>query len=43
VTDERYARSDTSVTGQILRLLSTNPDAVVVGGSGTGAALPHVT
>ena len=43
VTDERYARSDTSVTGQILRLLSANPDAVVVGGSGTGAALPHVT
>ena len=43
VTDERYARSDTSVTGQILRLMSANPDAVVVGGSGTGAALPHVT
>ena len=43
VTDERYGRSDTSVTGQILRLLSANPDAVVVGGSGTGAALPHVT
>jgi branched-chain amino acid transport system substrate-binding protein len=43
VTDERYARADTSVTGQILRLLSANPDAVVVGGSGTGAALPHVT
>jgi branched-chain amino acid transport system substrate-binding protein len=42
VTDERYARADTSVTGQILRLLSKNPDAVVVGGSGTGAALPHV-
>jgi branched-chain amino acid transport system substrate-binding protein len=43
VTDERYARSDTSVTGQVLRLLSTNPDAIVIGGSGTGAALPHVT
>ena len=43
VTDERYARSDTSVTGQVLRLMSTNPDAIVVGGSGTGAALPHVT
>ena len=42
VTDERYARADTSVTGQVLRLLSKNPDAVVVGGSGTGAALPHV-
>ena len=42
VTDERYARADTSVTGQVLRLLSKNPDAVIVGGSGTGAALPHV-
>jgi branched-chain amino acid transport system substrate-binding protein len=42
VTDERYARSDTSVTGQVLRLMSANPDAIVVGGSGTGAALPHV-
>ena len=42
VTNERYARADTSVTGQVLRLMSANPDAVVVGGSGTGAALPHV-
>lgn len=42
VTNERYARADTSVTGQTLRLISANPDAVVVGGSGTGGALPHV-
>lgn len=42
VTNERYARADTSVTGQVLRILSANPDAVVVGGSGTGGALPHV-
>jgi branched-chain amino acid transport system substrate-binding protein len=42
VTNERYARADTSVTGQILRIISVNPDAVVVGGSGTGGALPHV-
>ena len=42
VTNERYARADTSVTGQILRIMSANPDAVVVGGSGTGGALPHV-
>ena len=42
VTNERYARADTSVTGQVLRLISANPDAVVVGGSGTGGALPHV-
>jgi branched-chain amino acid transport system substrate-binding protein len=43
VASERYQRTDTSVTGQILRLMSSNPDAIVVGGSGTGAALPHVT
>jgi branched-chain amino acid transport system substrate-binding protein len=42
VTNERYARADTSVTGQALRLIAANPDAVVVGGSGTGGALPHV-
>ena len=42
VTNERYARADTSVTGQVLKILSAKPDAVVVGGSGTGGALPHV-
>ena len=42
VTDERYARADTSVTGQVLKIMAANPDAVVVGGSGTGGALPHV-
>lgn len=42
VTNERYARADTSVTGQVLKLIAANPDAVVVGGSGTGGALPHV-
>ena len=42
VTNERYARADTSVTGQVLKVIASNPDAVVVGGSGTGAALPHI-
>ncbi|HJT61180.1 MAG TPA: ABC transporter substrate-binding protein [Burkholderiales bacterium] len=42
VTNERYARADTSVTGQVLKIIAANPDAVVVGGSGTGAALPHI-
>ncbi|MFN0301360.1 MAG: ABC transporter substrate-binding protein [Burkholderiales bacterium] len=42
VTNERYARADTSVTGQVLKLLAAKPDAVVVGGSGTGGALPHI-
>lgn len=42
VTNERYARADTSVTGQVIKVLAANPDAVVVGGSGTGGALPHI-
>jgi branched-chain amino acid transport system substrate-binding protein len=42
VTDERYARADTSVTGQVIKILAANPDAVVVGGSGTAAALPQI-
>jgi branched-chain amino acid transport system substrate-binding protein len=42
LTNERYARADTSVTGQVLKIMAANPDAVVVGGSGTGGALPHI-
>ena len=42
VTNERYARADTSVTGQVLKVIAADPDAVVVGGSGTGGALPHI-
>lgn len=42
VTNERYARADTSVTGQVLKILAVNPDVVVVGGSGTGGALPQI-
>lgn len=43
VADERFARTDTSVTGQILKIMSTNPDAVLIAGSGTPAALPQKT
>ena len=43
VATERYNRTDTSVTGQILKILSTNPDAVLVVGSGTPAVLPQAT
>jgi branched-chain amino acid transport system substrate-binding protein len=43
VATERYNRTDTSVTGQILKILSTNPDAVLVVGSGTPAAMPQAT
>ncbi|MET0971631.1 MAG: ABC transporter substrate-binding protein [Tardiphaga sp.] len=39
--EERFARPDTSVTGQVLKLLAANPDAVLIGASGTAAALPQ--
>ena len=42
-TEERFARPDTSVAGQVLKLLAANPDAVLVGASGTAAALPQTT
>jgi branched-chain amino acid transport system substrate-binding protein len=43
VATERYARSDTSVTGPILKLVSAKPDAVLIAGAGTPAALPQKT
>ena len=42
VANERYARNDTSVEAQVLRVLSKKPDAVMLGGSGTPGALPDV-
>lgn len=42
VTNERYGRADTSVTGQVLKVMAARPDAVVVGGSGSPAAPPHI-
>ena len=41
IATERFARSDTSVTGQALKLVSANPDAILVVASGSGAAMPH--
>jgi branched-chain amino acid transport system substrate-binding protein len=43
VANERFARNDTSVTGQILKIMGANPDAVLIAGSGTPAALPQKT
>lgn len=40
---ERYARNDTSVAGQALKLVSARPDAIIIVGSGSPAALPHMT
>ena len=41
VASERYARADTSVTGQVLKLMAAKPDAILIGASGTPAALPQ--
>ena len=41
VVSERYARTDTSVTGQVLKIVAAKPDAVLVGASGTPAVLPQ--
>ena len=40
---ERFARTDTSVTGQVLKVMSAKPDAVLIAGAGTPAALPQKT
>ena len=40
-TEERFARPDTSVAGQVLKLVAANPDAILIGASGTAAALPQ--
>jgi branched-chain amino acid transport system substrate-binding protein len=41
VDEERFARPDTSVTGQVLKLVAANPDAILIGASGTAAGLPQ--
>jgi branched-chain amino acid transport system substrate-binding protein len=43
VDEERFARPDTSVAGQVLKLVAANPDAILIGASGTAAALPQTT
>jgi branched-chain amino acid transport system substrate-binding protein len=42
VATERFARTDTSVTAQALKITSANPDAVVVVATGSGAAMPQL-
>lgn len=39
---EKYNAADQSVTAQVLKVLSTNPDAVYILSSGTPGALPHI-
>ena len=43
VGNERYARNDSSVTAQVLKLQSAHPDAILIAGAGTPAALPQIT
>jgi branched-chain amino acid transport system substrate-binding protein len=41
IATERFARADTSVTAQALKLVAANPDAMLIVASGSGAAMPH--
>jgi branched-chain amino acid transport system substrate-binding protein len=41
VAEEKYNRNDPSVTGQVLKLVSANPDAVLIGAAGTPGATPQ--
>jgi branched-chain amino acid transport system substrate-binding protein len=43
VANERYLRSDTSVTGQVAKLMAAKPDAVLVGAAGGPTVLPQIT
>lgn len=43
IVTERYQRTDTSVTAQVLKIVQAQPDAVLIAGSGTPAALPQKT
>lgn len=43
VANERFKRPDTSVTGQVLKMMSANPDAVLVAAPGGPSVLPQST
>jgi branched-chain amino acid transport system substrate-binding protein len=42
VANERYAREDSSVAGQVLKIVAARPDAVFAGNSGSPGALPYL-
>ena len=42
IATERFARTDTGVTGQALKLVAANPDAMLIVASGSGAAMPEM-
>lgn len=39
---ERFNRADTSVTGQVLKLVAAKPDVVLIAASGTPSAMPQL-
>jgi len=41
IAEEKYNRNDTSVTGQVLKLVAANPDAILIGAAGTPGATPQ--
>lgn len=41
VREERFNRTDSSVSGQALKVIGARPDAVLIGAAGAPAALPH--
>lgn len=43
VANERYARNDSSVTAQALKLLAARPDAILIAAVGGPAVLPQAT
>lgn len=42
VANERYNRTDTTVSGQVLKLIGSSPDAILIAAFGTPAALPQL-
>ena len=43
VANEKFLRTDASVTGQVAKLIAAKPDAVLVAAAGGPTVLPHVT
>ena len=41
VANERYSRLDTSVTGQVLKLIAAKPNAILIAGVAAGGVPPH--
>ncbi len=42
VASERYATTDASVVGQVVKLLAAKPDAIYIAAAGTPGALPQI-